>query len=172
MSKHRADSDITELETHFNSVIDWASGVFKGVKKEMCGIDWNGLYRKHHNTPYDPDAVWNKVEELYNDPCVHKHKGIFEYILGGCVETKLLDVRVFEEATKRAVYKKQTEAAKKKGISNCPLCAEGHDAIKTKIYALNEMDADHVKAWSKGGETSQENCQMLCKTHNRAKGNK
>ena len=36
----------------------------------------------------------------------------------------------------------------------------------------SEMDADHVTAWSKGGVTSIENCQMLCKTHNRAKGNK
>ena len=34
------------------------------------------------------------------------------------------------------------------------------------------MDADHVKAWSKGGVTDISNCQMLCKTHNRAKGNK
>lgn len=32
--------------------------------------------------------------------------------------------------------------------------------------------ADHVTAWSKGGETSLENCQMLCRTHNRAKGNR
>ena len=37
---------------------------------------------------------------------------------------------------------------------------------------LEEMDADHVTAWSKGGSTAIENCQMLCKTHNRAKGNK
>jgi len=34
------------------------------------------------------------------------------------------------------------------------------------------MDADHVDAWSRGGKTSPENCQMLCKTHNRAKGNR
>ncbi|MBQ2050714.1 MAG: HNH endonuclease, partial [Paludibacteraceae bacterium] len=30
----------------------------------------------------------------------------------------------------------------------------------------------HVTAWSNGGATSIENCQMLCKTHNRAKGNR
>lgn len=35
-----------------------------------------------------------------------------------------------------------------------------------------EMDADHVTAWSKGGMTDASNCQMLCKTHNRAKGNR
>ena len=43
---------------------------------------------------------------------------------------------------------------------------------KTKIYKLDEMDADHVSAWSKGGATTEENCQMLCKTHNKAKGNR
>lgn len=34
------------------------------------------------------------------------------------------------------------------------------------------MDADHVTAWSKGGSTDMDNCQMLCQTHNRAKGNR
>ncbi|MGV0432304.1 HNH endonuclease [Corynebacterium sp. 20_84] len=33
------------------------------------------------------------------------------------------------------------------------------------------MDADHVTAWSKGGSTEEGNCELLCKSHNRAKGN-
>ena len=83
-----------------------------------------------------------------------------------------MDVRVFDDATKQAAYAKQTQAAKAKGKSNCPLCAIGHDANKSRIYKFDEMDADHVAAWSKGGESSAKNCQMLCTTHNRAKGNK
>lgn len=55
---------------------------------------------------------------------------------------------------------------------NCPLCALGSDNNSKRIYKLNEMDADHVTAWSKGGTTDESNSQMLCKTHNRAKGNK
>ncbi len=94
------------------------------------------------------------------------------FSFGGSVDTKLLEVRVFDEATKKAVYATQTVAAEKKGKSNCPLCALGHDANKNKIWKLSEMDADHVTAWSKGGVTSVKNCQMLCKTHNRAKGNR
>jgi len=31
------------------------------------------------------------------------------------------------------------------------------------------MDADHVTPWSRGGATDAANCQMLCRTHNRAK---
>jgi 5-methylcytosine-specific restriction endonuclease McrA len=48
----------------------------------------------------------------------------------------------------------------------------GHDANKDKIWKFEEMDADHVAAWSKGGATVASNCEMLCKTHNRAKGNR
>ena len=87
-------------------------------------------------------------------------------------DTKLLNVRVFDEATKKSVYTKQTDEAKKKGKSNCSLCNIGHDANKNRIWRIDEMDADHVSAWSKGGATDIKNCEMLCKTHNRAKGNK
>jgi 5-methylcytosine-specific restriction endonuclease McrA len=79
---------------------------------------------------------------------------------------------VFNEPTKKSVYTRQTAEAKQKGCSNCPLCAMGADNNKTRIWKQSEMDADHVTAWSKGGATDIDNCQMLCKTHNRAKGNK
>lgn len=92
--------------------------------------------------------------------------------LGGSIDTKLLEIRVFDEATKKAIYTTQTTEAKNKGRSNCPYCAVGHDANKSKIWSFDEMDADHLTAWSKGGTTSAKNCQMLCKTHNRAKGNR
>jgi 5-methylcytosine-specific restriction endonuclease McrA len=84
----------------------------------------------------------------------------------------LLDVRVFDEATKKSVYSKQTTEAEASGKSNCPLCEIGHDANNSRIWKFTEMDADHVAAWSKGGATDIKNCQMLCKTHNKAKGNR
>ncbi len=73
---------------------------------------------------------------------------------------------------KKLVYARQTADAAKKGVSNCPLCAIGHDANARRVWKLAEMDADHVAAWSKGGATDISNCQMLCRTHNRAKGNR
>ncbi|WP_319591785.1 DUF262 domain-containing protein [uncultured Draconibacterium sp.] len=172
MSQHRFDTNINELKTYFNSVIDWASGVFIDVEKEMCGLEWGRLYETYHKQAYDPKKVSEQVQKLIVDSYISNRKGIFEYILGGSVDTKLLNVRVFNEAIKKASYKKQTSEAEKKGKSNCPLCALGHDANKQKIWKINEMDADHVTAWSKGGATDAKNCQMLCKTHNRAKGNK
>jgi 5-methylcytosine-specific restriction endonuclease McrA len=172
MSRHRNDNNITELKNYFNSVIDWVSTVFIDVERDMCGLEWGRLYEAYRNKPYSPQDVSAQVKRLYADPYVKSRKGIFEYILGGSTDTKLLDVRVFDDAAKKSTYAAQTAEAKEKGVSNCPLCAIGHDSNKGKIWALSEMDADHVTAWSKGGATDIKNCQMLCKTHNRAKGNK
>ena len=172
MSRHRYDKNIKELKIYFNSVIDWVSSVFTDVESEMCGLEWGRLYEEYHKKSYDPAKVSKEVQKLYGDPYVKNRKGIFEYILGGSVDTKLLDVRIFDEATKKAVYTTQTAAAKKKEKSNCPHCAIGHDANKSKIWSFDEMDADHVSAWSKSGKSDIKNCEMLCKTHNRAKGNR
>jgi 5-methylcytosine-specific restriction endonuclease McrA len=172
MSRHRYEKSITELKTYFNSVIDWISSVFTDVEGEMCGLEWGRLYEQYHKKAYDPAKVSREVRELYSDLYIKNRKGIFEYILGGSVDTKLLAVRVFDDATKKSVYMAQTAAAKAKSKSNCPLCALGHDANKSKTWKLEEMDADHVAAWSKGGKTAAKNCQLLCKTHNRAKGNR
>lgn len=172
MSFHRYDDNIMELKAYFNAVIDWVSSVFLDVLDEMRGLEWGRLYETYHSTPYSPAEVSKKVQNLYVDPYVTSKKGIFEYILGGSVDSKLLAVRVFDEATKHAVYETQTAEAKTGGVSNCPLCAVGPDSNKSKIWKLSEMDADHVTAWSKGGATDSRNCQMLCKTHNQAKGNR
>lgn len=171
MKDHRYDSDISEIVSYFNSVIDWIKTVFPLVESEMRGLTWGKLYEKYHSTPYNPQYMKNRVMELYSDPYVKNRKGIFEFLLGGEKDTKLLDIRIFDEVTKKSVYSKQTEQAKEKGISNCPYCAIGHEATATKIWNFKDMDADHVTAWSKGGATDISNCQMLCKHHNRAKGN-
>jgi 5-methylcytosine-specific restriction endonuclease McrA len=172
MSSHRHEENINEVKTYFNTVIDWASSLFKDIENEMCGLEWGRLYEEYHSTSYSPSELAKQIQELYGDPYVKNRKGIWEYVLGGSSDRKLLDIRVFDDATKKSVYKAQTSSASEAGISNCPLCALGHDANQSKVWKLEEMDADHVAAWSKGGATSLDNCQMLCKTHNRAKGNR
>ncbi len=172
MSKHRGDKNINEVKTYFTTVIDWASSVFTNVEPEMRGLEWGRLYETYHGTAYNPTATAKQVSDLYGDAYVKNRKGIWEFVLGGNTATRLLEVRVFDEPTKKATHAKQTAAATAAGISNCPLCALGHDANKSKIWKLEEMDADHVAAWSRGGATSPENCEMLCRTHNRAKGNR
>jgi 5-methylcytosine-specific restriction endonuclease McrA len=172
MSRHRNDEDINELKTYFNSVIDWITTVFRDVKKEMQGLDWGRLYEAYHSQSYDPAKVSEDVKRLYSDPYVTNRRGIFEYILSRYQDPRLLEVRVFDKATKQSVYEKQTRDAEARGISNCPFCAIGDTANKTRIWNFVEMEADHVTAWSTGGGSSPENCQMLCVTHNRAKGNR
>lgn len=172
MSMHRNDDSIQELETYFTTVIEWISGVFLDVESEMRGLEWGRLYEIYHKHSYNPQEVSSLVHELYADPYVKSRKGIFEYILGGCTDKKMLEIRVFDEATKKRVYEQQTLEAKKEQKSNCPLCALSDTNNKTKIWGIKDMDADHVTAWSKGGATDISNCQVLCKTHNRSKGNK
>lgn len=172
MSAHRNDNNINGLKTYFDSVIDWVSTVFIDVLPEMKGLEWGSLYEAHHGKSYDPKILSESVKKLASDDYVENGKGIFEYLLGGSVDKKLLDIRIFDIQVKRAAYAKQTQAAAVKGESNCPLCAMGNNANKSRIYKLAEMDADHVSAWSKGGKSSAKNCEMLCITHNRAKGNR
>jgi len=172
MKQHRRDDNIIELKTYFNAVLGWVNSVFPTPYEKMKGLEWGRLYETYHKNPYDPQKLDERVAELLDDPQVENKSGVFEYVLGGEQDTKLLNVRVFDEKIKRQVYKLQTDDAELKGISNCPYCAIGHEATKTRIWKLSEMDADHVTAWSKGGATTIENCQMLCKTHNRSKGNR
>lgn len=172
MSIHRYDQNINELKLYFNSVIDWITSVFIDVENEMRGLDWGKFYELYHKNSYNPTEVKSLVDKLFSDIFVKNRRSVYEYILGGCVDTKILDIRVFDDVTKQTKYRIQTKEANEKGISNCPLCAIGHDSNKTRVYKQSEMDADHVTAWSKGGSTDISNCEMLCKTHNRAKGNR
>ena len=103
MSRHRFDTNITELKNYFTSVIDWVSTVFTDVESEMRGLEWGRLYETYRKQPYNSKTVSEQVKKLYADPYVKNRKGVFEYILGGLVDTKLLDVRVFDEATKKSV---------------------------------------------------------------------
>lgn len=173
LSKHRSDSNVTELKAYFTSVIDWVASVFtRAPDAEMRGLDWGRLYELYHGTSYNSSALDTRVDELRRDGAVKNPKGIYEYLLGCEKQTQLLDIRLFEESAKRVAYENQTAAAKAANKSNCPLCALGNDNNKQRIYAQREMDADHVTAWSKGGSTDPSNLTMLCKTHNSAKGNR
>ena len=88
------------------------------------------------------------------DDDVTSKKGIYPYVLTR--EERYLNIRAFTEKMKREAYERQ------QGI--CPRCGEG------KHYELNEMEADHITPWSQGGPTTADNCQMLCRRHNREKG--
>ena len=172
MSKHRGDTNIDEVNKYFDSVVDWVSNVFTQIEPEMRGLEWGRLYEEFHSQPYSATKLAKDIGDLLEDSYVQNRRGIWEYLLGGKKDPSLLNIRVFDEATKRKTYASQTAQAKKKSVSNCPICAGTSGTSKSKIWAQNEMEADHVTPWSKGGATISMNCQMLCKTHNRMKGNR
>ena len=174
MADHRHDDNINELTSYFNDVINWVSTIFIDVKDEMQYINWGKMYEKYHKNPYNSNEISKKLNELYSDYFVTDKKGCYEYILNGCrkEDTKLLNIRIFDEPTKKTVYERQTQEAKLKAVSNCPMCVIENLSNKVKIWDYKDMDADHVTAWSKGGSTDIINCQMLCRTHNRIKGNR
>ena len=173
MATHRYDIVIGELETYFTTVIDWIDTMFIAPPDPvMRGMDWGALYEEHKNTPYKAEKLNQRLQELLGDPAVRDRKGIYPYLLGGEQDPRLLNVRLFEDSVKRAAYKRQTDTAQRDHTSNCPLCAVGQNLNRDRIYKLSEMEADHVTAWSKGGLSTLENCEMLCVSHNRSKGNR
>lgn len=172
MAEHRHDDNCDELYDYFTTVIDWAAGIFTGTHSSMSTVEWNKLYEKYRRNGYSTAHITERVDELLGDPAVVSNKGVYEYLLDGEKDTRLLDVRLFSKVTKDRVYAKQTKAAKAAEVSNCALCAAGTNANAERIYKPGEMEADHVTAWSRGGGTDEANCEMLCVTHNRAKGNR
>lgn len=174
MSKHRNDTNINELKTYFNTVIDWVSSVFTSVESEMRGLEWGRLYETYHNISYNPTEVEKKISKLYADSDVTKKSGIFEYVLSGekTEFIKLLSIRAFSETDRKSKYREQTNEAEKSNSSNCPICnSDLQYEHTTHIWKYKEMAGDHIIPWSKGGKTERSNLQMLCKYHNTKKSN-
>lgn len=130
-------------------VIDWVQAIFPKYRKEMKGLPWGLFYNEHRDrTDLDPKALEADVSRLMADEDVTKKGGVYEYLLTG--KERCLSIRAFDDRMKRAAYERQG------GV--CPYCGEH--------FELSEMHADHIKPWAKGGPTTAENCQMLCRDCN------
>jgi hypothetical protein len=154
MSKHQHDPNANELWMHFNNVINWVQLTFKKYRNEMKSVDWGTLYDEFHTTMFDTIALEAEISKLMKDSDVENKKGIYSYVLDR--KEKHLNIRGFDENTRREIYEKQ------EGI--CPHCH--------KHFDIEFMEADHITPWSKGGRTIAENCQMLCQECNRRKSAK
>lgn len=153
MAQHQHDSTCNELWLYFQSVINWVEVNFTKYRKEMKGIKWGDLYNRFNNKSLDPKQLEAMINSLMEDEDVTNKSGIYEYVLDG--DERHLNIRAFSPKMAREAYERQ------KGI--CPKCG--------KHFSIDEMQADHITPWSKGGKTSSENCQMLCARDNRLKSN-
>ena len=174
LAQHRDDTEITGLKTYFTSVIDWIDSVFtRPPDKEMRGLGLGSAVRDLPLEVLQRGSHRRRRRRPARRPSRAQQQGHLRVPAGRQDgPASCSTIRVFDDKTKIAAYEQQTQKAKAAGVSNCPLCAIGDNANKTRIYKLDEMDADHVAAWSKGGDTDLDNCEMLCITHNRAKGNR
>jgi len=154
MAKHQHDKNAEELWRYFQDVIAWVHKTFTKYRKEMKGVEWGRLYNKYKKVAFDAKEIEEKTLKLIDDDEVQSLKGIYEYILTD--EEKHLNLRQFDDKTKRKVFEKQ------KG--KCVWCK--------KVFKFEEMEADHITPWSKDGKTTLENCQMLCLKDNRTKSGK
>ena len=160
MSEHQHDTHATPLWQYYQNVISWIKTIFPHYRKEMKGLEWGFMYNEHHTKSFNPQELEDRIQQLMQDDDVTKRAGIYEYLLTG--NEKHLNIRAFTENQKRSAYERQ------QGI--CPQCVK--EKREKTHYELEEMEADHITPWCEGGKTELDNCQMLCKEHNRIKGKK
>ncbi len=160
MALHQHDENANQIWIYFKRVIEWVETIFPQKRKEMKGIEWGLLYNTYKDVELDPTALELQIKSLMIDDDVTNKKGIYQYVLTG--DDRFLNIRVFTDNEKRQVYERQ------KGI--CPHCVA--ERREKTHYELEEMEADHITPWCEGGKTNVENCQMLCKEHNRRKSSK
>lgn len=153
MALHQNDANANELWLYFKTVLDWVKILFPKYRKEMKGIPWGTLYNQYHKNSYDAKTLEKRISELMADDEVTKKKGIYLYLFDG--EESNLSLRKFTDTEKRTMYEKQ--------LGICPMC---HNR-----YEFEEMHADHIIPWSKGGKTTLDNGQMLCRDCNLKKSN-
>ena len=153
MAEHAEDETAVQLWNYFRSVIDWVQAIFPKTRKEMKGLPWGLLYNEHgQRKDLNSKKLEEQVQALLADEDVTRKAGIYEYLLTG--DERKLSIRAFDRRDAQAAYGKQG--------GKCAICGEP--------FEFEDMHADHITAWSKGGHTTPENCQMLCRDCNLKKG--
>jgi len=153
MSAHQHDPTAGELWRYFQAVLSGVQSVFPTVRPSMKGVEWGPLHDAHHTRrTLDPVALAADGVRLHADDDVTRNKGIHAYLLTGA--EKHLNIRRFTPAMREAAY------ARQKGV--CPICGNK--------FAIEDMDADPITPWSKGGTAPPENCQRVSRECNRRKG--
>ena len=158
MAKHRQDPDAKALWGYFCEVEAWIERTFGIDLDESCyrspmkHVNWGWLHAEFKDMEFDPKEIAEKVAHLFKcDSKEISHKGIYPFVLTG--DEKHLNRRQFNHAQRQAAYVRQ----------------DGRCAITDEPFPIEEMEADHIKPWSEGGKTDDENCQMICRAAHQKK---
>lgn len=162
MSAHQHDQNANELWTYFQNVIWWVQQTFTTYRREMKGVEWGPLYDRFRDQQFDTNEIEQRTAELMQDPDVTKRNGIYAYIL--TCDERHLSIRRFDDREKRAAYERQHHKC-----ANGSRCRTPGNDDGQRIFAIDQMEGDHIEPWSKGGKTIADNCQMLCIPCNRDK---
>ena len=153
--KQHADADASDLFEYFESIINWINAVFSVNPRPnlMKGVDWGPLFEKYGQTYYDAKKIEAKLSALIDNEDIVTSPKIYKYIF--TEDRRDLQSRTFKKSEKMDLYEKQGRK-----------CSCGQE------FAFEDLEGDHVIAWSKGGETVKSNLQLLCKECNRRKSAK
>ena len=155
MGIHQNDPTAVGLWSYFRSVVEWVESTFPVKRREMKGLPWGLYYNAHgERKDLDPKALEEKIQKLMGDEDVTRKAGIYEYLLTG--NERVLSIRSFDDRDKKWAYEQQGH--------KCAICGEEFD--------YKDMQGDHKIPWSKGGHSTEENLQMLCRDCNLKKSNK
>jgi len=162
MGLHQQDPNANELVMYFRQVESWVRTLFPAAnyRKQMDGLPWGVWFNKYGTQQFDAAKLEVQVSALMADDEVQSKAGIYAYVLSG--DPRSLSLRQFTPAQKATMFERQV------GLCARPTLT-GHDA--RTVFALKEMDGDHIIPWSQGGKTELVNGQMLCRPCNQAKSN-
>ena len=149
--------DLNDLIEYFESMVDWVKRNFK-YRSMMEKCDWGHLYNLYHDIELKQAETEIYISQLCqnakNDGITNPI-GIYDFLFDGDVS----------HLSDRAFSSKEMKMAK--------WDMQGHKcAICRQDYPLEDLVADHILPWSKGGTTTEDNLQMLCPICNGQKTNK
>ncbi|KGG14709.1 MULTISPECIES: DUF262 domain-containing protein [unclassified Prochlorococcus] len=154
MACNQKNKSAEELWIYFQKIIDWLRKTFPVYRKEMKGIEWGELFNSFSEQQLSADKLEEEILDLMQDEDVTNKKGIYYYVLKR--KEKFLNIRSFTQKQKREAYERQS--------GHCKYCG--------KVFDIDGMECDHITPWHLGGQTTSDNCQLLCREDNRRKSGK
>ena len=154
-TKLKAEGEASDLWEYFERIVGWIEDVFKVKRSVMKKVNWGRLYDQYGETYHNSDEIERKLQAIIDNEDLDFNYKAYTYVFTG--DKRDLQFRAFKKQDKINLYEKLG------GRCSCE---------KAKSFKLEELEGDHIVAWSKGGETVTTNLQLLCKPCNGRKSNK